>query len=82
MSEDERMLADAARAFAADKLAPRVRAAYAEERVEPEIFAEMGAAGLLGVTVPEELGGLGAGYVTYGLVAREIERVDSAAIAR
>ncbi len=77
LSEDERMLADAARAFAADKLAPRVRTAYAEEKVEPEIFAEMGAAGLLGVTVPEELGGLGAGYVTYGLVAREIERVDS-----
>ena len=77
LTEDERMLADAARAFAADKLAPRVQAAYAEERVEPEIFAEMGGTGLLGVTVPEEFGGLGAGYVTYGLVAREIERVDS-----
>lgn len=77
LSEDERMLADAARAFAEDKLAPRVQAAYAEERVEPEIFAEMGGAGLLGVTVAEDFGGLGAGYVTYGLVAREIERVDS-----
>ncbi|AZQ68593.1 acyl-CoA dehydrogenase [Silicimonas algicola] len=77
LDEDERMLRDAARAFAADRLSPRVRAAYAEERVEPEIFAEMGEAGLLGVTLPEDLGGLGAGYVTYGLVAREIERVDS-----
>ena len=77
LDEDERMLADAARAFADDKLAPRVRAAYAEERVEPEVFAEMGAAGLLGLTTPEDFGGLGANYVTYGLVAREIERVDS-----
>ena len=77
LDEDERMLRDAAQAFAADRLSPRVRAAYAEERVEPEIFAEMGEAGLLGVTLPEDLGGLGAGYVTYGLVAREIERVDS-----
>ena len=77
LSEDERMLRDAARAFAEDQLAPRVVAAYAEERVEPEIFALMGQAGLLGVTIPEELGGLGAGYVTYGLVAREIERIDS-----
>jgi len=77
LSEDERMLADAARGFAQDKLLPRVNAAYAEERVEPEIFAEMGAAGLLGSTISEKLGGLGAGYVTYGLIAREVERVDS-----
>ena len=77
LEEDERMFAEAARAFAADKLAPRVQAAYAEERVEPEVFAEMGAAGLLGVTIPERFGGLESGYVTYGLVAREIERVDS-----
>ncbi len=77
LTEDERMLRDAAAAFAQDKLAPRVRDAYAEERVEPEIFAEMGEAGLLGVTVPEDFGGLGAGYVTYGLVAREVERIDS-----
>ncbi len=77
LTEDERMVADSARAYAADKLQPRVRAAYREERVEPEIFAEMGGMGLLGVTIPEEYGGLGAGYVTYGLVAREIERVDS-----
>jgi len=77
LSEEERMLADAARDFAQDRLQPRVTDAYIGERVEPEIFAEMGKAGLLGTTVPEEFGGLGAGYVTYGLVAREVERVDS-----
>ncbi|SIO06243.1 glutaryl-CoA dehydrogenase [Rhodovulum sp. ES.010] len=77
LDEDERMLRDAARAFADDRLARRVTEAYRAERVEPELFAEMGEAGLLGVTVPEEYGGLGASYVTYGLVAREIERVDS-----
>ena len=68
---------DAAAAFAADKLAPRVEDAYLNETTDPEIFREMGAAGLLGVTIPEEYGGIGAGYVTYGLVAREVERVDS-----
>jgi glutaryl-CoA dehydrogenase len=77
LTEDERMVADSARAYAQDRLQPRVRAAYREERVEPEIFREMGEMGLLGVTIPEEYGGLGAGYVTYGLVAREVERVDS-----
>lgn len=77
LGEDERMFRDAARAFADDKLAPRVTDAYANETVAPELFREMGAAGLLGVTLPEEYGGLGASYVTYGLVAREIERVDS-----
>ncbi len=77
LSEDERMLADAARDFAQDQLMPRVTSAYAEEKVEPEIFVAMGEAGLLGSTIPEELGGLGAGYVTYGLIAREVERVDS-----
>ncbi|ROT98582.1 acyl-CoA dehydrogenase [Histidinibacterium lentulum] len=77
LTEDERMLRDAARAFAQDRLAPRVIAAYRDETADPEIFAEMGAAGLLGVTVPDRFGGLGGGYVTYGLVAREIERVDS-----
>ena len=77
LTEDERMLAESARAFADSRLAPRIRAAYAEERVEPEVMAEMGEAGLLGVTIPEEFGGLGSGYVTYGLVAREIERIDS-----
>ncbi|MGI9388813.1 MAG: acyl-CoA dehydrogenase [Boseongicola sp.] len=77
LSEDERMLRDAAAAFAQDRLATRVRKAFAEEEVEPEIFSEMGEAGLLGTTIPDEFGGLGASYVTYGLVAREIERVDS-----
>ncbi|MCP5038788.1 MAG: acyl-CoA dehydrogenase [Rhodobacteraceae bacterium] len=77
LSEDERMLRDGARAFADDKLAPRIIKAYAEETVAPELFRELGEAGLLGVTVPEEYGGLGASYVTYGLIAREIERVDS-----
>ncbi|MXQ09232.1 acyl-CoA dehydrogenase [Alphaproteobacteria bacterium GH1-50] len=77
LAEDERMVAEAARAYAADRLAPRVEAMYAGEGVDPSIFSEMGEMGLLGVTIPEEHGGLGAGYVTYGLVAREIERVDS-----
>ena len=77
LTEDERMLRDAARAFAEDRLAPRVTEAYRREHTDPAIFAEMGEAGLLGVTIPEEFGGLGAGYVTYGLVAREVERIDS-----
>jgi glutaryl-CoA dehydrogenase len=77
LDEDERMLRDAARAFAEAELAPRVTEAYREEVSAPDLFPKMGEAGLLGVTVPEEYGGLGAGYVTYGLVAREIERVDS-----
>ena len=77
LSEDERMLRDAARAFSQEKLQPRVVDAYREEHTDPGIFREMGDAGLLGVTVPEQYGGLGASYVTYGLVAREVERVDS-----
>ena len=77
LSEDERMLRDAARAYAEDKLAPRVRGAFRDEVTEPEIFREMGGMGLLGVTIPEAYGGLGGSYVAYGLVAREIERVDS-----
>ncbi|TPL53998.1 acyl-CoA dehydrogenase [Mesorhizobium sp. B2-4-6] len=77
LSEDERMVRDGAAAFAADKLAPRIEEAYADEKTDPSIFREMGEAGLLGITIPEEYGGLGAGYVTYGLVAREVERVDS-----
>ena len=77
LSEDERMLRDGAAAFAADRLAPRVERAYLDETTDPAIFAEMGEAGLLGITIPEEYGGLGAGYVSYGLVAREVERVDS-----
>ncbi|MCL4167798.1 UNVERIFIED_CONTAM: hypothetical protein GTU68_023805 [Idotea baltica] len=71
------MLRDAAKAFAQTTLQPRVRDAYRDEAVDAGIFREMGDAGLLGLTIPEEYGGLGAGYVTYGLVAREIERVDS-----
>lgn len=77
LSEDERMVRDGAAAFAADKLAPRIEEAYLEEKTDAGIFREMGEAGLLGITIPEEYGGLGANYVTYGLVAREVERVDS-----
>ncbi|MDA9943744.1 acyl-CoA dehydrogenase [Paracoccaceae bacterium] len=77
LNEEERMMRDAARTFAQEKLQPRVIEAYANEITETKIFREMGEMGLLGVTVPEEYGGLGASYVTYGLVAREIERVDS-----
>ncbi|TCO70122.1 acyl-CoA dehydrogenase [Rhodovulum euryhalinum] len=77
LDEDERMIRDTARAFAADRLAPRIVDAYTQERTDPAIFAEMGSLGLLGVTVPEDYGGIGAGYVSYGLIAREIERVDS-----
>jgi glutaryl-CoA dehydrogenase len=77
LSEDERMIRDAARAFAQDVLMPRVADAYMEEKADPALFRLMGEQGLLGVTVPEEYGGAGASYVAYGLVAREIERVDS-----
>ncbi|HMO71561.1 MAG TPA: acyl-CoA dehydrogenase [Paracoccaceae bacterium] len=77
LTEEERMLAEGARAYAQERLQPRVTAAYREEATDPAIFAEMGGMGLLGVTIPEEYGGLGAGYVAYGLVAREVERVDS-----
>ncbi|EPX84935.1 acyl-CoA dehydrogenase [Salipiger mucosus] len=77
LEEDERMIRDTARAFAEDKLAPRVENAYMQEETDPAIFAEMGEMGLLGVTVPEQYGGIGAGYVSYGLVAREVERIDS-----
>ncbi|MEM7752510.1 MAG: acyl-CoA dehydrogenase [Pseudomonadota bacterium] len=77
LEEDERLISDAARTFAQTKLLPRVTDAYANETIAPELFAEMGEAGLLGTTIPESYGGLGAGYVTYGLVAREVERVDS-----
>ncbi len=77
LSEEERMLAEGARNFAQEKLQPRILQAFQDETVEPAIFAEMGAMGLLGITVPEAYGGLGGSYVGYGLVAREIERVDS-----
>ena len=77
LTEDERMIADSARAYAQEKLQPRVLSAFENEETDPEIFREMGEMGLLGTTVPEQYGGLGAGYVSYGLVAREVERVDS-----
>ncbi|MBV1864081.1 MAG: acyl-CoA dehydrogenase [Rhodobacteraceae bacterium] len=77
LEEDERMLRDAAKAYAQEKLQPRIIKAYETGATDPEIFREMGEMGLLGATIPEEYGGLGAGYVSYGLVAREVERVDS-----
>jgi glutaryl-CoA dehydrogenase len=77
LSEDERMVAESAAAYANEKLAPRVTTAFLNETVAPEIFSEMGQMGLLGITLPETYGGLGSSYVTYGLVAREVERVDS-----
>ena len=77
LTDDERMIRDAARAYAQERLQPRVIEAYSREHTDPEIFREMGAQGLLGVTVPDTYGGAGASYVAYGLVAREVERVDS-----
>ena len=77
LSEEERMVRDTARGFAQDYLMPRVVEAWREEKHDPNIFREMGKLGLLGVTVPEEYGGAGLGYVCYGLIAREVERVDS-----
>ncbi|MBZ0129221.1 MAG: acyl-CoA dehydrogenase [Rhodobacteraceae bacterium] len=77
LEEDERMIRDAARSFSTDVLQPKVIKAYREEESDPGVFAKMGEMGLLGTTIPEEYGGLGAGYVAYGLVAREVERVDS-----
>lgn len=77
LTEDERMMRDSARTYAQEKLQTRIVSAYDDQSTDPEIFREMGEMGLLGCTIPEEYGGLGAGYVTYGLVAREVERVDS-----
>ncbi|MEO0463639.1 MAG: acyl-CoA dehydrogenase [Pseudomonadota bacterium] len=77
LTEEERMIRDAAHAFAQAELQPRVIKAYRNEVSAPELFPLMGKAGLLGATIPEEFGGVGASYVAYGLVAREIERVDS-----
>ena len=77
LSDEERMMRDSANAYAQEKLQPRVIEAYREEKTDPEIFREMGEMGLLGITVPEEYGGLSGSYVSYGLVAREVERVDS-----
>lgn len=78
LTEEEILIRDSARKFAQDRLLPRVTAAYLDESAEPgTIFAQMGELGLLSATVPTEYGGVGASYVAYGLVAREIERVDS-----
>lgn len=77
LSDEERMMRDAARAYAQEKLQPRVIEAFREEKTDSDIFREMGEMGLLGITVPEEYGGLSGSYVSYGLVAREVERVDS-----
>lgn len=77
LTEEERMIRDAAAAYAKEKLQPRVISAFSNEQSDLPIFQEMGELGLLGVTVPEAYGGVGAGYVSYGLIAREIERVDS-----
>ncbi|MGQ3048898.1 MAG: acyl-CoA dehydrogenase [Niveispirillum sp.] len=77
LTEEERMIRDSAHAYAQEKLRPRVRQAFEKEQTDPAIFKEMGDMGLLGVTVSPEYGGAGVGYVAYGLVAREVERVDS-----
>ncbi|MDB2390501.1 acyl-CoA dehydrogenase [Alphaproteobacteria bacterium] len=77
LEEDERLIRDSAAAFAAEHLMPRVENAYMNETVEPDLFGLMGQTGLLGITVPEQYGGIGASYVAYGLVAREVERIDS-----
>ncbi|THF63988.1 acyl-CoA dehydrogenase [Pseudothauera nasutitermitis] len=77
LTDEERMVADTARAYAQDRLMPRVTEAFRHERTDPVIFREMGELGLLGPTIPEEYGGAGLNYVSYGLIAREVERVDS-----
>ena len=77
LSEEERMVRDTAHAYAQEQLLPRVRDAFRHETTDPAIFREMGALGLLGITLPVEYGGAGSSYVCYGLTAREIERVDS-----
>jgi glutaryl-CoA dehydrogenase len=77
LTEEERMVRDTAHAYAQDKLFPRVLKAYREETFDRAIMSEMGALGLIGATVPEEYGGAGLGYVAYGLIAREVEMVDS-----
>ncbi|MGO9544748.1 MAG: acyl-CoA dehydrogenase [Rhodomicrobium sp.] len=77
LSEEERLIGRTAHAFAEERLRPRIVEAYAQEKTDRAIFGEMGALGLLGLTLPQDYGGAGASYVAYGLVAREIERVDS-----
>ncbi|WP_339513151.1 acyl-CoA dehydrogenase [Pseudomonas sp. RL_15y_Pfl2_60] len=77
LTEEERMVRDSAQQFANDKLAPRVLEAFRNEQTDPAIFREMGETGLLGATIPEAYGGSGLNYVSYGLIAREVERIDS-----
>jgi len=77
LTDDERMVRDAARAYCQDKLQPRILQAFRHEQVDASIFREMGSLGLLGATIPAEYGGAGLNYVSYGLIAREVERVDS-----
>jgi len=77
LSEEERMVRDTARGFAQDTLMPRVVEAYRDEKYDPSVLPAMGKLGLIGSTIPEEYGGAGLGYVAYGLIARELERVDS-----
>ncbi|PDT04626.1 acyl-CoA dehydrogenase [Rhizobium chutanense] len=77
LTDEERMVQDTAHAYAQEKLAPRVLDAFRHEKTDPEIFREMGALGLLGPTISPDYGGAGLGYVAYGLIAREVERVDS-----
>ena len=77
LTQEERMVRDAARDYAQDKLLPRVTLAFRHEQTDPAIFREMGELGLLGATIPTEYGGAGLNYVSYGLIAREVERVDS-----
>src|SRR5512134_2449868 len=76
LTSDERMVRDAARAYAQDKLAPRVLEAFRHEKSDPAVFPEMGELGLMGPTIPSDYGGAGLNYVCYGLIAREVERVD------
>ncbi|SEE78674.1 acyl-CoA dehydrogenase [Pseudomonas coleopterorum] len=77
LTQEERMVRDSAEQYAQDKLMPRVLEAFRHETTDPSIFREMGEMGLLGATIPEEFGGSGLNYVCYGLIAREVERVDS-----
>ncbi|WP_296433516.1 MULTISPECIES: acyl-CoA dehydrogenase [unclassified Rhizobium] len=77
LTEEERMVLDTAHSYAQEKLAPRVLEAFRHEKTDPSIFREMGELGLLGPTISPEYGGAGLGYVAYGLIAREVERVDS-----
>jgi glutaryl-CoA dehydrogenase len=77
LTEEERMVRDSTRGFAQERLMPNIAEAYAQEKYDPTLIPAMAKVGLLGSTIPEEYGGAGLGYVCYGLIARELERVDS-----